>query len=342
VTHPQQPEDTPQETPAATPESSAIRVELTVSRAASAARAGNLESALSILNEFEGSEAAVLPDILDLRARVHAQLGQWDEAAEAWRAVNAARPGDPAALAGLNRIRHVQGSGTATKLKRAGYRMRPALAAVVCTGVLTTSGALIGFSVSGEPEPEPPSASAAASRKPDTAKIGAAAVQRFRREAAARQQRETSKAEAGRKAALKALADGLRGPGIDVVQHPNSVEVLFEQGLFLRAAGLTGPGAAQLDRLGRRLPDRADLRIDVIGHSARVPGAPEHGGTATSLWRALVAARVLASASGRPLTDFSTASADRGQLPHRSAAANRTVTVVLTPEARPASVADPN
>jgi hypothetical protein len=48
------------------------------------------------------------------------------------------------------------------------------------------------------------------------------------------------------------------------------------------------------------------------------------------LWRALVAARELSAASGKPLTAFTT-SADQQDAPYDTAARNRTVTVVITP-----------
>jgi hypothetical protein len=109
------------------------------------------------------------------------------------------------------------------------------------------------------------------------------------------------------------------------------VEVTFTRGLFSQGARLTPAGAGRLAALGRHLAGRT-ARIEIYGHTASVPGAPRSGGSVTALWRALVAARELSAASGRPLTEFGTASADQRDAPYDAPVCNRTVTVVITPE----------
>ncbi|MGO4752324.1 hypothetical protein AB4212_27570, partial [Streptomyces sp. 2MCAF27] len=159
----------------------------------------------------------------------------------------------------------------------------------------------------------------------------ARAERNVRQELTAQREHAAARAEARRTKALDALAKAVRTPGVRVVRHEYFVEVVFEQGLFFQAAELTDAGAAQLGRVGERLAGQQKLRIEVLGHIAHVRGAPTSGGSATSLWRAMVAARALSDASGRPLTGFSVASAEQRDAPHDTDAANRTVTVILTP-----------
>ncbi len=165
-----------------------------------------------------------------------------------------------------------------------------------------------------------------------SAAVAAGAEQDVRRELAEQRERAAAAAEARRTKALDALAREVRTPGARVERHEDSVEVVFDQGLFSEAAELTDAGAAQLARLGERLAGRQQLRVDVLGHIAQVPDAPASGGSVTSLWRAMAAARALSDASGRPLTGFSVASAEQRDAPHDTDAANRTVTVILTPQ----------
>ncbi|WP_261989098.1 hypothetical protein [Streptomyces sp. uw30] len=151
-------------------------------------------------------------------------------------------------------------------------------------------------------------------------------AQRLDAERRAEQARETAR----RTEAAAALADALRAPGIAPVVRGGSVEVLFSDGLFSEGAELTATGAERLAVLGGRLAGRK-VRVEIYGQTATVPGAPRSGGSVLSLWRALIAARELSAAGGKPLTAFTTASADQRDAPNESVAKNRTVTVVITP-----------
>ncbi|MDF3150169.1 hypothetical protein PBV88_55785, partial [Streptomyces sp. T21Q-yed] len=122
----------------------------------------------------------------------------------------------------------------------------------------------------------------------------------------------------------------LRAPGIHPAVQGASVEVVFADGLFSEGAELTPLGADRLAVLGGRLAGRK-VSVEIYGQAATVPGAPRSGGSVLSLWRALIAARELSAAGGKPLTAFTTASADQRDAPYASAAKNRTVTVVVTP-----------
>ncbi|MGH3242437.1 MAG: hypothetical protein ACRDNL_18820, partial [Spirillospora sp.] len=66
--------------------SDALRAELTMDRARSAARAGDLDTALRLLSELDNAKAAG-PAALDLLARVHAQRGEYKEADACWARV---------------------------------------------------------------------------------------------------------------------------------------------------------------------------------------------------------------------------------------------------------------
>lgn len=293
-----------------------LRAGLLVSRARAAARDGDLTAALELLRGPAGGPVAGHRDVLDLRARVHAQRGELDDAADCWRRLLERCPGDPAATAGLARIARLRRRGPAGALAR--HRTGAVLLATACVA------ACVGYGVVALPgdghRGAPPRAAAPA---PDRAA-----------ERAAARAREQAADEAARAVALARFARGLRTPGLRPVLHDDRVEVVFDEGLFSQGARLTPAGADLLARLGRRLTGQA-AAITVYGQAATVPGAPTHGGSVTSLWRALVAARELSAASGKPLTAFRTASADQRDAPHGSAARNRTVTVVLTPTGRP-------
>ncbi|MEU0195556.1 tetratricopeptide repeat protein [Streptomyces afghaniensis] len=289
--------------------SAPLDVVLLVSRARGLARAGELDGALRLLREAEATELGSHRDVLDLRARVHAQRGETAEAAECWRRVLARHPEDPSAGAGLARLGR---TGPVAALGR--HRARTALVAAACltavaAGVLTT---LDG--------PRPARA--------DTDRA-AGGHRSPRASATAEGGPEKDAAAKARRAA--ALADALRAPGLRVTVHGDSVEVAFARGLFTEGAQLTPAGARQLALLGERLAGR-HLPVTVHGHAATVPGAPRSGGSVVALWRALVAARELSTASGEPLTAFTTDSADQRDAPYPDPARNRTVTLVISPE----------
>jgi len=270
-------------------------------------------------------------DVLDLRARVHAQRGELAEAAACWTRVLDQRPEDEAATAGLARIARLGRTGPVAALSR--HRTRTALVAAMCVvaatvtavAAVTTGGVLGG--TDGGTRATPHSTDQAAPRSSAQAQAGQDSAD----ELAAENRREQALAAARRTAAVAALADELQGPGLRPQVRGDSVEVTFTEGLFSQGAQLTTAGAAQLAALGEKLTGR-QADITIYGQAATVPGAPQQGGSVTSLWRALVAARELSAASGKPLTAFTTASADQQDAPYQDAAKNRTVTVVITPK----------
>lgn len=297
-----------------------LRVGLLVSRARAAARSGDLDGALRLLHDAEDPVAADHPDVLDLLARVHAQRGDLARAAAYWRRVQEQRPQDPAASAGLVRIDRLGSRGPRAALAR--HRAGTALAAAVCAVAAITAGTVaLTDAAGGQPErPGPAQAESAEQR-----------ARQLDAERRAEEARERDREAAHRAEAAGALARELRAPGMDPAVHGASVEVAFADGLFSEGAELTQTGADQLAALGGRLAGR-NVRVEIHGHAATVPGAPTSGGSVLSLWRALIAARELSTASGKPLTAFTTVSADQRDAPYTSAAKNRTVTVMITPE----------
>lgn len=301
------------------PGADALRVVLLVSRARTAARSGDLDGALRLLREADGPVVAGHHDVLDLLARVHAQRGEFAPAAACWRRIQEQQPGDPAAAAGLARIDRLGGRGPRAALAR--HRARTALAVAVCAvAAITACTVVLTDDAGGGPVRPAPSQADRAEQL----------AQRLDAEHRARQERERARESARRTDAAAALARELRAPGIDAAVDGGSVEVTFTDGLFSEADRLTSVGADRLATLGGRLAGRQD-RVEILGHTATVPGAPTSGGSVLSLWRALIAARELSAASGRPLTAFTTASADQRAAPYGSVARNRTVTVLITP-----------
>ncbi|MET9834953.1 tetratricopeptide repeat protein [Streptomyces sp. NPDC006385] len=300
------------------PAALALRVAVLVSRARTAARCGDLDGALRLLRDA-GPDAAGHPDVLDLLARVHAQRGEPDQAAECWRGVQERHPRDPAAAAGLARIDRLGRPGPRAALAR--HRARTALAAAVCAvAAITACTVVLTDGADGQPARPGPS-------RADRAEQLARRLDAERR---AEQARERERATARRTQAATALAGALRAPGIHPAVHAGSVEVVFTDGIFSQGAELTPAGADRLAVLGGRLAGRK-AGVEIHGHTATVPGAPSSGGSVLSLWRALIAARELSTASGKPLTAFTTASGDQRDAPYASAARNRTVTVIVTP-----------
>ncbi|GGX07003.1 tetratricopeptide repeat protein [Streptomyces lomondensis] len=286
-----------------------LDVVLLVSRARELARSGDLSGALELLRNAE--RLGGHRDVLDLRARVHAQRGETAEAAECWRQVLARQPEDPEARAGLARLGR---TGPAAALGR--HRTRTALVAAVCVVTAVVAGVVGTLD-----EPRPARADTDRAAGPETP--GPSGTP------APGQQQDPD--EARRATALAALARDLRAPGLRVTPHGDSVEVAFTEGLFSEGTRLTPAGAERLAVLGERLAGRP-AAVTVHGHAAVVPGAPRSGGSVVALWRALVAARELSAASGKPLTAFTTDSADQRDAPYPGdPARNRTATVVITP-----------
>ncbi|MEV0166551.1 hypothetical protein [Nonomuraea fuscirosea] len=162
----------------------ALRTRLTLDRARAAARTGDLDTALRLLDKLDptaadapdqtgtGTGAAAdpaspsasdsasdsVPDsapgaassavaVLDLRARVHAQRGELAEADRCWAAVQELSPGDAAAAEGRRTIARITaGRRRMRPLVRPG---RAVLAAAAVTAVVLAGGAVVALGAAG-------------------------------------------------------------------------------------------------------------------------------------------------------------------------------------------------
>ncbi|MEU4165028.1 hypothetical protein [Actinoplanes sp. NPDC026670] len=269
-----------------------VSEELALDRARAAARAGDLEGALELL----GGDS---PAALDLRARVHAQRGEFDEADAAWARVLAADPSHEGAAAGRRAI----AGRTRRRLVTAGG------AALVVVVLLSGAVLLIG-----QPA-DPPSASALATPVATTTPPAPS---------------PSPSATPSPAASLEdQLLGGLAVTGVTIEAQGAATKVVFDEGLFVRGDTLRGGAGATLDRVGRALGDAGDVTVTVVGHAVPVTGGRTAGGSTTALARAQVAAARLARASGLPLTSFQLVSADQQDGPHRTPEDNRTVTLLV-------------
>ena len=317
-----------------------LHLTLLVSRARAAARSGDTDGALRLLRApgADGHQDVAdahqdvhgvpdvrdAPDVLDLLARVHAQRGELAEADECWRRVQEQHPRDPAAVAGLARIERLGRRGPWPALAR--HRAGTAVVAAVCAVAAVTVTAVALTDGTGTRPERPSLAAEQRAQQAQEQELLRAHDQRQRQ----KQAEERAREKARRAAAVQALALALQAPGLHPTARGDSVEVTFTEGLFAEGTRLTRTGARQLAALGAHLAG-LDARIEILGQTATVSGAPRGGGSVLSLWRALVAARELGAASGRPLASFTTASADQRNAPYPDAARNRTVTVLITP-----------
>ncbi|GAA4529322.1 tetratricopeptide repeat protein [Amycolatopsis samaneae] len=281
-----------------------------VYRAWLAAWAGDLDRAETLLRGLDDVAG------LDLRARVHAQRGEPAEADRCWARVQELVPDDPDAAAGRR---------TLARIRAKRRPARPILTAgrtVVVASVLVCAALAAGAGLLASGGPVSPAEPVRPPEQPSRAQIlqdRLDALDAANATAAARRARD-----------LDAIAAGLAMPGVLVRRRAGDVQVLFASGLFPAETVISGPGAALLDGLGRRLA-ALRVRTTVIGHVVAVPGGPATGGAGIALARAQVAAEHLAAGGGLPLTAFALVSADQREGPFPDAPRNRTVTLSLGP-----------
>jgi outer membrane murein-binding lipoprotein Lpp len=287
-------------------------------RAQAAAWAGDLAEATRLLDGLDDSLA-----VLDLRARVHAQLGELDEADRCWARVREQAPDDVAAAEGRRTIERIRAGRRRARPVVTTGRVTVAAAALAC--VVLAGGA--AWLASGTPQGDDTRLRQEAARARDLQERLAAADS-----ARAAADDELEAAESRRGQALDDVAGLLAMPGVVVQRRDGDVRILFEAGLFGgNGVTVSRDGAALLGELGRRL---VTLPVDttVVGHAVAVPGGPATGGAGIALDRAQAAAELLAAAGGLPLTEFTLVSGDQANGPFPDAARNRTVTLLVTPD----------
>lgn len=270
----------------------ALRDALTLDQARSAARSGDLDHAVRLLDGVVSPTAAAL----DLRARVHAQRGELDRADKYW---------EQALLLDPDYADARRGRETIARLRR----HRPIRAVVITAAVaaLAIGGVAVASARTESPSPLPlplPSPSVAlpsptASRPPPVDR-------------------------------LTEIARLVSVPGVRTDRRADDIRVVFSSGVFSSGTRLADGAPALLGTVGKRLRT-AHVTVTVIGHTVPVAGGRTSGGSTTAYARAQVAARRLAAASGLPLTSFTLATADQSDGPWPDAARNRTVTLLLHP-----------
>jgi hypothetical protein len=295
---------------------SAVQNQLILGKAQTAAYEGDLDLALSLLESLPPSVAA-----LDLRARVHAQQGDFSAADSCWIQVLSMESSDPEAKAGREAVAKIIAGGRARPLINAG---RVAVVAAAVVGTALAGGVV--WLASGDPAP---AAAAPVPQHQDSSPLQAEVTTLRQRLADLDAQRAAGVSQ--RQQALDALAAKFAGvDGVRAERRNDDVRLVFESGVFWTDAEVTKAAKPQLTQIGQRLAE-VKASVTVVGHAVAVAGGRTSGGSTVALSRAQVAAGYLATGGKLPLTFFTLATADQSEGPFPDAARNRTVTIVLTP-----------
>jgi flagellar motor protein MotB len=293
--------------------------ELAVARAAELARSGDHAGALAALAAAPSPPTA---GRLDLTARIHAQLGAYDIADDAWR--QAAQMGGQGGAFQAERAR-IAAERSGRSRHGSGGRLWPLLAALLAMALAAALAVLGVRSPANQDE-----ATALADVRAQQADIV-----RSLGELEANQQAQPPSTQ---EILAPVQADLASPPGLDGRAEPGKLVVAFPDSPFGGAGAQLSPeGDAVLDELGRRLaPHNGRIAVRVVGHTDEAlprPGGPFADNESLALARALAAARRLADATGQPLESIAVAAAgaDRAPFPNTSAQANRTVTIEIGP-----------
>ncbi|MBE1531183.1 tetratricopeptide repeat protein [Actinomadura algeriensis] len=256
--------------------------EAVLAQARTLARAGRYAEAEALLDGESGAS------VLDLRARMYAQQGRFDDADRCWAEAAALDPGDADAARGRARIAELR-----AKRASAGFG-RALTAGLLLRGgaVLVALLAIVLFAAVWPADPDPAAVPAARTPPPSAAPPPAPADP------------------------LSEL--DLDVPGVRAERRGGEIAVTFERGLFDAGATLTPDGRDVLTALGERLRPHADrLAVAVIGHTDRTavrPGGEYASNVEIGTMRATVAREVLRSSARIPTTRF-TLSTLAGMLP---------------------------
>ncbi|MEU0524662.1 hypothetical protein [Streptomyces niveus] len=337
----------------------ALSLQLALSRAHSAARAGDLDLAARLLDGLDGLDGPDGPDAfsdratvlaaLNLRAKVHAQRGELTEADACWSRVEAIAPGDPDAAAGRRTLAKIAaGRRHARPVVHTG---RVAVVAAALAGAVLIGGGgwLLANGDDGDADRQSSDSVAEADTGSERLREESRRADALRERLEALEAGDTA-AAARRDSTLDAVEKRLAMPGVEIRRHADDVQLVFSTGVFPYDSVIGPQGASALTEIGRRLAGLESgpgagagggtgVQTTVVGHSVAVPGGAPSGGSVVALNRARVAAQYLAQDSDLRLTDFRLVSADqrRGPFPATEANAprNRTVTLLITPQEPP-------
>ncbi|MFB8350352.1 hypothetical protein [Streptomyces niveus] len=337
----------------------ALSLQLALSRAHSAARAGDLDLAARLLDGLDGLDGPDGPDAfsdratvlaaLNLRAKVHAQRGELTEADACWSRVEAIAPGDPDAAAGRRTLAKIAaGRRHARPVVHTG---RVAVVAAALAGAVLIGGGgwLLANGDDGDGDRQSSDSVAEADTGSERLREESRRADALRERLEALEAGDTA-AAARRDSTLDTVEKRLAMPGVEIRRHADDVQLVFSTGVFPYDSVIGPQGASALTEIGRRLAGLESgpgagagggtgVETTVVGHSVAVPGGAPSGGSVVALNRARVAAQYLAQDSDLRLTDFRLVSADqrRGPFPATEANAprNRTVTLLITPKEPP-------
>lgn len=283
------------------------------------ARAGRYAEADAAL-----STARTAPKALDLRARMAAQQGRFDEAADLWR-LAADQMGEPGAFAA--ELALVTGTHPRRPRSRA---WTAGLAVAVVAGGLAAG--LVGGALVDDDPPSSSSSAAALGRFRED--LLAALDERLDQVAAADVPQPQPDDAAGTPGAdaVDAVEGRLRAvPGVEVSRRGDVLDVRFTAPAFGEATTLTPSGRAALEGLAAALLPDADRRLLVVtGHTDALPlrpGSPFSDNLDLAISRARSGAEVL-QAAGLPGSAI-TASVTPAPGDETAGAENRTLTVAV-------------
>jgi len=291
-----------------------LTVDVALGQAAAAARTGELERAARVLDDLDLADNVA---VLDLRARIHAQLGEWVAADSCWARVQEVLPDSAEAAAGRRMIaRIINGHSRVRPRIHAGWAVTGVAAAILAAAVGGIAVASQGTSAA------PPQSDRLQS---EIRRADALARQLADRDGA------VVTAAARRSGRLDSLTASMAMPGLVVYRRADDIELVLDAGAFTQDTTISNTGAALIEAIGGRLTG-LNATTTVVGHAVAVPGGPQQGGSPVALARAAIAAEYLAAASGLPLTAFTVATADQRDNPYPDdPAGDRTVTILLRP-----------
>jgi hypothetical protein len=286
------------------PKSSAALFQAKVLRVHGLVHEGDYDTALELLVEMEPT-----PAVLDLRARIEAQRGQYADAHVLWTRVLDEAPNHTGARKGLC---DVQRAATRRKILHHVKRGAGLLA-------LVAGGVLVGLSLA---PGKAAKASASATVQQPKAATSAAAVP------------ITSPAIIA-PADVPALA---LPEGVSVSTEGRARIYSFEGGLFSQGVQFAPGARERVTALGRALaPHRDAIQVELIGYVDTLPESEEariHENTALALSRASAALGRLARTTRIPAEDFLLRAVGQRLGPfseERSDPRNRTVQIRVSP-----------
>jgi flagellar motor protein MotB len=278
--------------------------EVALARARTLARRGRYAEAAGLLDRLlaaeprDGGPSAAA--VLDLRARVHAQQGQLDQADSCWAQAERLAPGSGEYAAGRRRIAAIRTQGDRRGSTRLALRTGGVLAAALALALLIDIRLAVGGSTG-------PTAAGNASQAPQAPSALASAA-------------AAGTAAGGTSSPADVLATlDLQMPGVRLRRTPGQISVTFTSGVFTDGTSFSPAGRRVLARLGARLhPYAARITVAIVGYSDDLPVPPGLGYTDNvelGLLRAEAARVDLGTISGIPLAMLPVSSMGDEQLP---------------------------